>query len=91
MVLNKAFPELSSFTIALWVKAAWSGRSRAGTRSSTVLSYTDKPGNQPMVKISLNPELRLELHNQEINTGVRLSVSKWTHLVWTQVVEGMMR
>ena len=82
LLLDKPFPELHAFTIALWLYVYASGH------QGSVLSYSH--GNKDnILQITSGPTLRMKIHDEEILTDFRLNVSSWMHLAWTWTSDGI--
>ncbi|KAK2189700.1 hypothetical protein NP493_99g02004 [Ridgeia piscesae] len=76
LLLNKPFPRLVSFTVALWLNVY---RRR---HPGTVLSYSHA-GRSNVIEIASGPTLRLTVQGEDIVTGITLNASEWLHLAWT--------
>ena len=81
LLLNKPFPRLVSFTVALWLNVY---RRR---HPGTVLSYSHA-GRSNVIEIASGPTLRLTVQGEDIVTGITLNASEWLHLAWTWRASG---
>jgi hypothetical protein len=81
-IINKAIPELRSFTIAFWVNI------NSSSHPGTVLSYASQEGAPDVLRIRTGPSLTLQVQEEEIKPGLRLNESQWTHLAWTWTSKG---
>ncbi|XP_041364256.1 uncharacterized protein LOC121379672 [Gigantopelta aegis] len=76
LLLDKAFPELTAFTMAFWVNVS------SGQHPGTILSY--KVGdNTNLIRMMSGPTLNFEIWGQKEDMGVELHPGEWYHVTWT--------
>ncbi|KAK3590964.1 hypothetical protein CHS0354_034536 [Potamilus streckersoni] len=76
LLLSKAFPSLSQFTVVFWVKVMDS------SINGTILSYKHK-SNLDLLLMRSGPTLWFEIFGEGFDTGFKFRRNTWYHVAWT--------
>ncbi|KAL4240048.1 latrotoxin receptor [Mactra antiquata] len=76
LLLGKAFPTLTEFTITFWIKVP------DPSLNGTIMSYRHDKQKDVFV-MSSGPSLSLNIWNKTISTGIVFAKNDWCHVAWT--------
>ncbi|KAJ8318311.1 hypothetical protein KUTeg_003402 [Tegillarca granosa] len=76
LLLGKAFPKLNAFSIAFWIRL-FDDKTENSIMSYSYNELTD------LIKLVYRGALYIKMYGKEYNTGIRLKLWTWNHMVWT--------